>query len=138
MVTALKAHGIYKAVNLDLGIHPEEGSRILRKQEGFEDFFVNFGTVDVSRFEAPDFETQVVHSLEDGVKNYGMQSIKLWKPIGLGYQDKAGNYLRPADPRFYRFHELMQMQENMIAAHPDTTFIIAHFGSYSENLNQVG
>ena len=189
VVNKLKSHGIYKAVNLDLGFAPEERARILRKQEGFEDFFVNFGTVDVSRFEEPDFEAQTVRSLEDGVKNYGMRGIKLWKPIGLGYQDKAGNYLRPddarlgcifetaarlripvlfhiadpvaffypadekneryeelgnhpdwsfADPRFYRFHELMQMQENMIAAHPDTTFIIAHFGSYSENLKQVG
>jgi len=30
------------------------------------------------------------------------------------------------------------MQEDMIARHPDTKFIIAHFGSYCENLRQVG
>lgn len=189
VVAAMKEHGVYRAVNLDLGFSPEERARMLKKEEGFEDFFVNFGTVDVSRFEEPDFEKLVRQSLEDGVKNYRMRGIKLWKPIGLGYRDKDGNYLRPddarlscifetaaqlripvlfhiadpvaffypadetneryeelgnhpdwsfADPRFYRFHELMQMQENLIAAHPDTTFIIAHFGSYSENLKQVG
>ena len=188
-VAALKEHGIYKVVNLDLGFQEEERSRVLRKQEGFEDFFVNFGTVDIRRFEEPDFETTVYRSLTDGVKNHNMRGIKLWKPIGLGYQDAQGNYLRPDDPRlsciyrtaaelnipvlfhiadpvaffypadekneryeelgnhpdwsfadqrFYRFHELMQMQENMIASHPETTFIIAHFGSYSENLKQVG
>lgn len=189
VVEALKAHGVYKTVNLDLGATAEDRARMIEKERGFEDFFVNFGTVDVSRFEQPDFEAQVRRSLEDGVKNFGMGGIKLWKPIGLGYRDASDNYLRPddprlgcifetaaqlhipvlfhiadpvaffypadgrneryeelcghpdwsfADPRFYRFHELMQMQENMIAQHPDTTFIIAHFGSYSENLKQVG
>lgn len=39
---------------------------------------------------------------------------------------------------FPSFEELMEMQENTIARHPNTTFIIAHFGSYSENLEQVG
>lgn len=189
VVAAMRNHGVYKTVNLDLGFSDEERARMVKKQEGYEDFFVNFGTVDVSRFEEPDFETTVRRSLEEGVKNYAMKGIKLWKPIGLGYRDRNGNYLRPdderldciyetaarlnipilfhiadpvaffypadgkneryeelgghpdwsfADPRFYRFHELMQMQENMLAKHPDTTFIIAHFGSYSENLKQVG
>ena len=117
-----------------------------------------------------------------------MAGIKLWKPIGLGFQAKDGSYLRPDDPRlgcifetaaqmhipvlfhiadpvaffspadayneryeelcqhpdwsfcdskFYRFHQLMEMQENLIAAHPNTTFVIAHVGSYAENLSQV-
>lgn len=37
----------------------------------------------------------------------------------------------------YSFAELMEMQDAMIAAHPNTTFVIAHFGSYSENLAHV-
>ena len=41
------------------------------------------------------------------------------------------------DPSFYRFEQLMEMQEHMISSHPDTTFIIAHVGSWSENLRQV-
>ncbi len=42
-----------------------------------------------------------------------------------------------AAPEFYRYDELMQMQENMIAANPDTCFIIAHVGSCAENLSRV-
>jgi len=41
-------------------------------------------------------------------------------------------------PEFYRFEQLMEMQENMIANNPDTTFIIAHVGSCAENLGFVG
>lgn len=40
-------------------------------------------------------------------------------------------------PQYYSFSQLMTMQENLIADNPDTTFIVAHFGSYSENLPVV-
>jgi predicted TIM-barrel fold metal-dependent hydrolase len=36
------------------------------------------------------------------------------------------------------FEEHLEMQENMIASHPKTLFVIAHVGSYAENLSQVG
>ena len=31
----------------------------------------------------------------------------------------------------------MDMQDRMVENHPQTTFIIAHFGSYAENLKHV-
>jgi predicted TIM-barrel fold metal-dependent hydrolase len=37
-----------------------------------------------------------------------------------------------------RFHELLDCQENMLRKNPDTRFIIAHAGSYAENLKEVG
>lgn len=39
--------------------------------------------------------------------------------------------------RYPSFEELMEMQCNTIKNHPDTTFIIAHVGSYAENLSAV-
>ncbi len=41
-------------------------------------------------------------------------------------------------PGQFTFEELMTMQENLLAANPDTTFIVAHGGSYPENLKYVG
>ncbi len=38
----------------------------------------------------------------------------------------------------YTFEQLMEMQGNLLANNPETTFIVAHCGSYSENLAQVG
>lgn len=35
------------------------------------------------------------------------------------------------------FNELMDMQDSMIEKHPQTKFIVAHFGSYAENLKHV-
>lgn len=41
-------------------------------------------------------------------------------------------------PGLFSFEELMEMQENLIADNPRTTFIVAHCGSYAENLKYVG
>ncbi|NLC14528.1 MAG: amidohydrolase family protein [Chloroflexi bacterium] len=43
-----------------------------------------------------------------------------------------------ADPRFYRFEELMESQERLLEKNPDTRYIVAHVGSNSENLKRVG
>lgn len=40
-------------------------------------------------------------------------------------------------PALYTFEQLMRQQENLIRDNPFTTFIIAHGGSYSENLGCV-
>jgi len=40
-------------------------------------------------------------------------------------------------PEFPSFEELMEQQERLVAAHPRTTFISAHVGSYAENLAWV-
>ncbi len=37
----------------------------------------------------------------------------------------------------FNFEELMEMQDSMIMKNPKTNFIVAHFGSYAENLNHV-
>lgn len=41
-------------------------------------------------------------------------------------------------PDEFSFEEHMQMQENIIRDNPDTIFVVAHVGSYAENLAQVG
>jgi len=41
-------------------------------------------------------------------------------------------------PGQFTFEELITMQENLLAGNPETIFIVAHGGSYSENLKYVG
>ena len=41
-------------------------------------------------------------------------------------------------PDLYTFHELMEQQDNLVGNNPNTTFVIAHFGSYPENLAWLG
>ena len=44
------------------------------------------------------------------------------------------SFCRPGIPSF---EEHLEMQENMLAGNPDTVFVVAHVGSYSENLAKV-
>lgn len=44
-----------------------------------------------------------------------------------------------SDPdRYMSFQELIDMQEDTVRNHPNTKFVIAHVGSYAENLGWVG
>ncbi len=54
-----------------------------------------------------------------------------WEELGA-HPDWAFNA-----PELYSFETLMQMQYDLIKSNPNTTFIIAHVGSYSENLGAV-
>ncbi len=67
--------------------------------------------------------------------------VAFFKPIDQ-YNERWEELQRNPDWSFYKpglftFEELMEQQENMLAQNPDTTFIIAHGGSYSENLGYV-
>lgn len=187
LVAGLKDCGLEAIVNLD-GEYGEYFDNMLRKIQGFEDFIITFGTLDLTRFEQPDFERYVRQTVERQV-SLGMRGMKFWKILGLSIKDSRGKYLRvdeerldviwhtaaeyklpilihiadptaffkPIDKRNerleelaahpdwsfynegrYTFPELMEMQENLLARNAKTTFIVAHCGSYSENLAQVG
>ena len=69
-----------------------------RKTAGQEDFFLNFGNVDVSRLDEPAFGDYVKSRLRYGVSQ-GIRGLKFWKPIGLGIKDGSGKYITPDDER---------------------------------------
>lgn len=183
----LQELGIEKLVQHEL-LWGQELARLLRKIEPYHDFLVTYGSVDVSKFEEPNFDSFVYQTLRDS-KSLGVRGLKMWKNISLGMKDRAGKplaiddqrlapiwqgaaefdlpilihiadpvaFFRPIDPfneryenlqrfpewsfygpEFFSFEELMEQQENLVASNPKTTFIIAHGGSYSENLGRVG
>lgn len=41
------------------------------------------------------------------------------------------------DPKYYTFDQLLKMQDHILKKFPNTKFILAHFGSYAENLAYV-
>lgn len=67
--------------------------------------------------------------------------VAFFKPID-GYNERWEELQVNPDWSFYKpglftFEELLEQQENMLAQNPKTTFIIAHSGSYPENLGYV-
>lgn len=185
-IERLQSLGIAKVVQHDL-VWGEALERVLAKIEPYQDFIVTYGSLDVSKFEDPSFDSYVYKTLRDST-NMGIKGLKMWKNISLGMKDSSGKHIPIDDPRlspiwqgaaefglpilihvadpiaffrpidqyneryenlqrfpewsfyeqgFFTFEELMEQQENLIAQNPKTTFIVAHGGSYSENLGKV-
>jgi predicted TIM-barrel fold metal-dependent hydrolase len=42
-----------------------------------------------------------------------------------------------ADPKYARKTELLKQRDELVSAHPDTTFILPHFANYAENIGYV-
>lgn len=185
-VEIMKGYGLKHVINLD-GMWGKELDRMLKQIHPYEDFVINFGTLDVSRLDEADFESYVQKTIKQSVEK-GIKGLKFWKNISLVLKDREGKYIPINDSRLkviwetaaqnklpvlihiadpvaffkpidryneryeelqahpdwsfcsselYSFNELMEMQENLIAGNPNTTFIVAHGGSYSENLGRV-
>lgn len=194
-VEMLKQNGIKQMVNLDgfwdgfMGLTVD---RVLESLKPYEDYFINFVSVDTDRAKEKDFKIYVRKHLVESKKK-GIKGIKLFKHVSIMIKDKKGNYVpgrniavddsrlkviwetaaeldmpvlihigdpaaffKPVDsfneryeellqkpewqfciPGMYTFEELMNMQENLLSSNPDTTFIVAHVGSYPENLGFV-
>jgi len=64
-----------------------------------------------------------------------------FKPNGAGNEYYSCLYKHPewsfCKPGMPSFEAHLEMQEKMLAAHPATQFVIAHIGSYAENLARV-
>ena len=185
-VAAYRELGIERAVNLD-GESGPYLDRMLKKMEGYEDFFILFGNVEVERLDDAGFDGYVYRTLCES-KRKGVRGLKFWKNLSLGILDQTGSYIplndrrlspvwqyaaqlgmpvllhvgdpeaffspvTPQNERYeelqahpewsfcreglYSFEELMEQQEQMVADNPETVFIIAHFGSWAENLKEV-
>jgi len=93
----LKACGVVKIVNLD-GKNGDVLQRMKRKLSGYEDYVINFGSLDTERFESPDFE-KYVKVTAARLKDEGIKGLKFWKTVGLKIKGKDGTYLRPDSER---------------------------------------
>lgn len=67
--------------------------------------------------------------------------VAFFKPIDAFNERFEELHVHPewsfSDEKYYRFEELMEMQENLFAKHKNTTFVVAHAGSCAEDLSYV-
>ena len=180
--------GVWKCVSLDANSKDDFYLEHLKaSQKVSKDRFLLFFRPDFSRIEEENFGQNEAERLEEAVK-MGCRGLKIAKTLGLGYKDKAGNYIKVDDPRidpiwdkcselgipveihvsdpkaFFtpvdkyneRYDELgmnpewsfydhgypskqdiLDARNRVIAKHPNTIFIGAHFGNLPEDLTTV-
>jgi predicted TIM-barrel fold metal-dependent hydrolase len=180
--------GVWKCVSLDANSKDDFYLEHLKvSQSVSKDRFLLFFRPDFSRIEEENFGQNEAKRLEEAVK-MGCRGLKIAKTLGLGYKDKAGNFIKVDDPRidpiwekcaelgipveihvsdpkaFFtpvdkyneRYDELgmnpewsfydhgypskqdiLDARNRVIAKHPNTIFIGAHFGNLPEDLATV-
>jgi predicted TIM-barrel fold metal-dependent hydrolase len=179
--------GVTGMVNLDGRWGDELEANLDRYDRAYPGRFATFCHVDWREATSAGFTERVVASLRRSAAA-GAKGFKVWKDLGLHFEDPAGKLLMPddprlspvwetagelglpimihtadpvaffhpidrfnerleellrhpewsfCDPRFPSFQRLMDALEAIVAAHPATTFIGAHVGCYSENLQWV-
>ena len=94
----MRNYGIAYVVNLDAenGIYTD---RMLKKLECYENYFINIGTVDVTKVDQIDFEHYVYYTIQELVMK-GIKGLKFWKTFGLSLKDSRGEKLKIDDRRF--------------------------------------
>jgi len=97
VVSRLKEYGLKAVVNLDCE-YGDYFDRMIKKTEGFEDYIITFGNVDLTRFAERSFD-EYVYSLIKRQVSLGMRGLKFWKSLGLSLKDDDGRYLRVDDRR---------------------------------------
>jgi hypothetical protein len=115
VMDGLKSAGIFGAINLKM-FWGEPLKEHLSYFKGYEDFFHTFGSVDVARFEEPDFP-KYCDSWIGEMKQMGINGMKFWKNIGCGIKDKAGNYILPDDDRLRPIWEAAAKYKMLVLFH---------------------
>jgi len=114
-VKALKEAGIFGVVNLKMfwGKQLEDHLKALAAHENF---IRTFASVDVERFEEPNFPTYVDDLLK-GFKAMGIQGLKFWKNIGCTIKDSTGKYLRVDEDKLRPIWEAAAKYDMLVLFH---------------------
>lgn len=185
-VRRLREYGVAGVVCLG-NYWEKDLEEMIKVTSEYNNFFITFGSVDVTKVSDPNFSKYATSVIREGYKR-GMRGLKFFKSLGLKSKDSSGKFIRPDDERlkpiwetagelnipvlihiadpvaffkpvdrynerfeelnvypdwsyaseeFFRFDELMEMQEILISSNRNTTFVIVHVGSMSENLKFV-
>jgi predicted TIM-barrel fold metal-dependent hydrolase len=99
LIAVMDAAGVETIVNLDGRWDAELEANLDRYDRAHPGRFATFCQLDWRRArEGDDFATGLVASLERSAAA-GARGLKVWKTLGLGFEDASGGLLSPDDPR---------------------------------------
>lgn len=71
---------------------------------------------DASNIDEPNFAQNVIEELKKDIAD-GAVMVKVWKNIGMVYQDDEGNYVQIDDPRFRPIWKFLAKRDILVLAH---------------------
>lgn len=125
-------------VNLDGRWGDELEANLDRYDRRHPDRFVTFCHVDLGLAREAGFEERLVASLRDSHAR-GARGLKVWKDLGLGFRDPAGDLLLPDDPRLGAlFHEAGVLGLPVLIHTADPVAFFDPVDARNERLEELG
>lgn len=105
-------------VNVFSGDNPSQQSwdASLNHYNQHPDRYLLCTSFDASNIDDPDFAQNVIAELKKDIDN-GADMVKVWKNIGMVYQDDEGNYYQIDDPRFEPIWDFLAERDIPVLAH---------------------
>jgi predicted TIM-barrel fold metal-dependent hydrolase len=130
--------GVEAVVNLDGRFGDELEANLDRYDRSHPGRFVTFCHVDFELAREPGFEARLVAALRDGHAR-GARGLKVWKDLGLGFRDPAGELLLPDDPRLGAlFHEAGELGLPVLIHTADPVAFFDPVDHRNERLEELG
>jgi predicted TIM-barrel fold metal-dependent hydrolase len=105
-------------VNVFAGEDPSEESwdASLNHHDQHPDHYILCTSFDASDIDDPNFAQNVIEQLRNDISD-GADMVKVWKNIGMVYQDAEGDYIQIDDPRFEPIWDFLAEQGIPVLAH---------------------
>jgi len=130
--------GVEAVVNLDGRWGDELEANLDRYDRAHPGRFATFCHVDFAVAGEAGFEQRLVASLRDSHAR-GARGLKVWKDLGLGFRDPAGELLLPDDPRLGAlFHEAGALDLPVLIHTADPVAFFDPVDRRNERLEELG
>jgi hypothetical protein len=138
LLALLDEVGVEAIVNLDGRWGDELEANLDRYDRAHAGRFATFCHVDFQLAREPGFEPKLVASLRESHAR-GARGLKVWKDLGLGFRDPAGQLLMPEDPRLGPlFHEAGELGLPVLIHTADPVAFFDPVDERNERLEELG
>jgi len=138
LLALLDEVGVEAIVNLDGRWGEELDANLDRYDRAHPGRFATFCHVDFGLARERGFEPKLVASLRESHAR-GARGLKVWKDLGLGFRDPAGQLLMPDDPRLGPlFHEAGELGLPVLIHTADPVAFFDPVDERNERLEELG
>jgi predicted TIM-barrel fold metal-dependent hydrolase len=138
LLDLLDACGVTSVVNLDGRWGTELEANLERYDRAHPGRFATFCHVDWLEARTPGWSERLVTSLRDSASR-GARGLKVWKDLGLGFEDERGDLLLPDDERIAPlWHEAGELGLPVLIHTADPVAFFDPIDEHNERLEELG
>ncbi len=108
----------FKVINIVVDSRPVDPQKgfILSQKKAFPNDMLYITSFPITDWDEPDWQQNTIESIKQDFAN-GAKALKVWKNIGMEFQDKDGNFVMIDDPKFDPIFNLVEAEDKTLTGH---------------------